>query len=240
MSTDRKPLSTTDSLGLVTLIAVLISAAIPSLPLKFREAEFVACLVAACFFVRRSHWTHKWNTYSQATAIVVVLVVFFVAGIAEWRNEHPRIAFQYGGKALDKQTVTLSESCPQVQIQLLTNMCTDSNSPNNFNIVAIKMVSDKLVPLHEARLYFSPGVIMPSGVYTSWQQLNQEGTMYGYEYPPFTLPAGQSLDVPQFIGTPLPTPQTRVTLTVTYGDSMTSKAEFTLRAPESSTSDDRR
>lgn len=243
MSAEQKPgyeLSTGDSLSLITLLVVLLDMAIPSLPLWFRVLLLLPIILVVRWFAMKSVWIRKWSRIQRIALSLVLFTVIASLAIAQWRNEHPTVVLEYGSKPLDKQTVTLVNPCPKVQIQLQASMCIDSNYPNNFNLFAIKMVSDTPVQLHEARLEFSPGLLPMPTISGAWQQLNQEGTEYGYEYEltiPVILPANQPLDLPPFLlGTPLPSPETRITVRVTYGDSLTTKATFTLKRPETAPS----
>jgi len=157
--------------------------------------------------------------------VVLVLTTVPVGSQPQPRIWPTRLTFVYRGSNLNKQSVTLERSCVPASTP---KMCIDSpNFPNNFVLLAMGMLSPNAVEVHDVLLTFSSKVSWSvPGSITCWMPINLEGT----EYRCLVDQKTAALAIEPFFGTPLPSPEMKVTVKVFYGND-SSQATFTLRVP---------
>jgi hypothetical protein len=236
MSKEREPLGIGDSIGLVTLVVVLLGMAL-TLPVWFKALLLPAIVGGIFLFIRKSVWTANWKRLHQTLATLMLTALVGFVGVsqltAEWRNEHSEIVLYYLGKELDGQTVVLTKQIVPASV-VQPRMFVDPNYTANFEITGIAMRKnyEPSANVQWVCLDFPTKITIPSvGSSYLWQPGNDEGTQFCYFFNGLERVTPElMISTPPFYGTPVPSEGMKVTMRVYYD--RLAQATFTIRAPD--------
>lgn len=166
-----------------------------------------------------------------AITVSVSLVIGLLLVFLFWQRE-PKFSISYVNSELDGKEIVLAKSIDPTKRQL--EMFIDPNYPSTFTIVGISARNDSTVPLQPDMIYLSfssPVSIMSlfGGGWLPSPDRNIAGwTTFQTFFPTITINPQHPLNIPNFVGTPLPKTAVEIRLTLVYGSVETS-AEFTLK-----------
>lgn len=178
---------------------------------------------------------NQTGTKILTTRLLVTALVSLLIGAllytSLWR-QGSQFTITYLGSELDGQEVTLTKSIDPTKRQL--RMFIEPNLSSTFSIVGISARNEGSVPLEPDMTYlsFSGHVAKLEPYGGSWApspDRNLEGwTTFQSSFGRLSISPGHPLNVPDFIGTPIPNTTTKVRVAIVYG-LKEARAEFTLK-----------
>ncbi len=171
------------------------------------------------------------ETHRRRVALGLLTVVYL--GIAAWASLSSRnpLVIYYGAIALNGQDITLVRPIASSRRQLL--MFIDPDLPL-FGLVGIsaRNKGGESLEADSAYVRFSAPMTMWQANSGSWElspDRSVEGwTTFQYPYGRNSIGSGRPLDIPYFLGTPVPMKAMKARVIVVYG-LKEARAEFTIR-----------
>jgi hypothetical protein len=220
-----------------TIVGILLGEALSMLISGSTYPQLTPTLLAIAVLFALEEIVHTIKRRRRLQLLTLAGLVFVLSAMTVWPeigriiDRSPNLEIHYHGQKLQGRPIMLAKSCaPASPIQ--PDMCIDQNYPNNFDLFGIAVFADGSVKAHYALAEFSTKVTVPSLSWSCWKPVDTAGTQYGCFLNEMIIPARLQVAIEPFYGTPLPSPQMDVTVSVFYGPSKTARATFVVRTPK--------
>jgi hypothetical protein len=174
-----------------------------------------------------------WFLQTQGRRVGLGLLGLAYVGVASWVLLSPPLAIYYDGKALNGQNIKLTTPTDRSRRQL--KMFIDPQLAA-FDVVGIYAKNRGNESLEADSIYLSFFAPISKWQANSpyWQaspDRNVDGwSTFRFSFGVNSIKSGHPLEIPDFLGIPVPTQPLKVRVTVIYGEEEAT-AEFTIRRP---------
>jgi hypothetical protein len=186
-------------------------------------------LTAAVFGLVGVFLSRLWRTHRRRLCLVLAGLIYF--SFAFWVVSSPPLVIYYGEKPLkDGQKLKLTSLTDKSRRPLQMFVQPELNL---FGVVGIsaRNAGGKALEADSVHLSFSAPVAVAVATSGPWQlspDRNVEGwTTFRADFGVNSIQSGHPLPIPELFGTPIPTKEIEVRLTIEYGTEE-AKSEFTL------------